>query len=263
MKKKRYRGILADLDGTVNRGHELIPGVDATYATLTAQGVRWVFVSNSATLMPAELAEKISRLGIPVSPDQVVNSASALIKSLQQDHPTSRVMVIGEQRLIAGLIGLGFSVTENPEATDIVVVALDSRFTYDKLSRAHWAIERGALFWATNQDPTYPVPKGFIPGAGSIVAAVATAAGRPPDVVFGKPSPHLAPLALEALNLEPDSCIVVGDRMDTDVLFARNAGIDSALVLTGATTRENLSRFAFEPTYVLESINDLTSLMAD
>ncbi len=259
--KKKYLGILADLDGTMNRGRELIPGADTTYKNLSQRGIRWVFISNNATRLPADIAQRITDLGIPVTESQVVTSASALFQSLSKDYRGAQIMVIGEDRLVQGVQSAGCIITTDPRLTDIVVVSRDTGFTYDKLEKAHLAIQNGARFWATNLDPTFPVPGGFLPGAGSIVAAVAATAERPPDRVFGKPSPDIAGIALQTLGLEPESCLVVGDRMETDILFARNAGLDSALVLTGATSRSDLETYSYAPDYVLESIAGLDSLV--
>ena len=150
----------------------------------------------------------------------MINSASALIREVAKNFIHSRIMVVGQPRLIQGLEGVGVTVTDDPSDTDIVVVALDRYFTYEKLKRAHRAIQMGALFWATNLDVTYPEADGFSPGAGSIVASISTAVGKQPDRVFGKPSTDMAGLALERLGLEASACLVVGDRMDTDVEFA-------------------------------------------
>jgi len=255
-----YRGILADLDGTVNRGHRLIPGADVVYRNLSQRGVRWVFISNGATRLASDLAEKIAGLGLPVRSGQVVNSAAALIRVLQRDYNWARVLVVGEPRLSYGIQQANVVVTEDPTAANVVVVAMDTGFTYEKLKRAHKAIQNGALFWATNLDATFPASEGFLPGAGSIVASVATAVGRPPDRVFGKPNPDMAELALEALDLPAESCLVVGDRMETDILFAKKAGIDSALVLTGATSREMLSNYSYAPDHVFDSIVEMARL---
>jgi HAD superfamily hydrolase (TIGR01450 family) len=260
MVKKCYRGILADLDGTVNRGSILIPGVDATYRQLRRSGVQWMFLSNNATSLATDIAAKINGLGIPVTADQVVTSASALIHTLTEEWSGARALVVGQLRLATGIGEAGITVVEEPSETDIVVVALDTGFTYEKLKRAHAAIQKGALFWATNLDPTFPVPGGFEPGAGSIVAAVATAVGRPPDRVFGKPSPDMATLALRRLKVPAAECLVVGDRMETDILFARNAGMDSALVLTGATAREDVDGFSYAPDYVFDNLVELMDL---
>lgn len=260
MNKKTYQGILADLDGTVNRGGLLLPGAAEAYKRLSEKGVRWVFVSNSAMKLASDLAAKIGSLGLAVTGSQFVNSASALINALQRHFLGKRVMVVGEPRLVEGIGEAGVEITEDPDRTDIVVTALDTGFTYDKLRRAHGALQNGALFWATNTDPSYPTTDGFRPGAGSIVAAIATASGRTPDRVFGKPSPDMAELALEILQLDAEACIMVGDRIETDIVFAKNAEMDSALVLTGASTKEDAERSPYRPEYVFDGIADIVGL---
>jgi HAD superfamily hydrolase (TIGR01450 family) len=260
MKKKPYEGILADLDGTVNRGNLLIDGARHAYAELTRRGIRWMFLSNNATSSAADLADRISRLGLAVTSEQFVNSASAVFHTVKKAYKEARIMVVGEPRLIEGAQQAGAVIEEDPLKAEVVLVALDKGFTYDKLKRAHIAIQHGAAFWATNLDATFPVPEGFLPGAGSVVASIATAAGRPPDKVFGKPAPDMAFLALEILGLPAETCLVVGDRMETDVLFARNAGMDSALVLSGATSRDDLADYDYAPDYVFDTIGDIQEL---
>lgn len=257
---KHYRAILADLDGTINRGDTLIPGAKMRYEELSKRGVRWMFLSNNATTMPENIAAHVNRLGLEVSDNQVVNSASALIRELTTECAGASVLVVGEAKLIDGLKRTGIKLVEEPDKADILVAAMDRGFNYDKLRRAQAAIHGGALFWATNRDAALPVEGGLLPGAGSIVAAIATAAGHPPDRVLGKPSPHMAALALEILGLPKEACLVIGDRMETDILFALNAGIDSALVLTGATSREDLPTFPYAPTYLFESIAEIDTL---
>lgn len=259
-KTTRYQAILADLDGTINRGHILIDGAKAVYEDLSSHGIRWVFISNNASSLARDLAQKIANLGLDVHEDQMVNSASALIHTLEREYRGARVMVIGQQPLMEGIAKAGAIVENDPLQTDIVVTAMDRGFTYDKLAAAHVALQHGARFWATNLDLTFPEAEGFRPGAGSIAAAVQAVAGRPPDRVFGKPQPDMARLTLEILDLDAAACLVVGDRMETDILFARNAGMDSALVLTGATLRSQLEQFDYAPDYVLESIADLPEL---
>lgn len=249
-----YQAILADLDGTVNRGDVLIAGVEAIFRDLSKKGIQWLFLSNNAGLSASELALKLTRLGIPVAEQQVVNSALALTRTLKREHVGQRFMVVGETSLVRAIEEAGGTISEDSANVDVVVVALDKSFTYEKLKSAHIAIQNGAILWATNLDPTFPVPGGFYPGAGSLTAAVVTAAGHPPDRVFGKPSPDMALVALETLKLPASSCLVVGDRMETDILFAKNAGMSSALVLTGATSRSDIANYSYTPDYVFESL---------
>jgi 4-nitrophenyl phosphatase len=259
-KKSLFKAVLADLDGTVNRGSILIEGAKAAYDDLSSRGIPWVFISNNASSLAEDLARKVADLGLDVREDQVVNSASALIHTLNREFRGARVMVIGQPRLMEGIEQAGAVVESDPLKTDIVVTAMDRGFTYEKLLLAHLALQHGARFWATNLDATFPVADGFRPGAGSIAAAVQAVAGRPPDRVFGKPFPDMAFLSLEILGLDAGECLVVGDRMETDILFARNAGMPSVLVLTGATARSQLGDFDFAPDYVLESIADIPDL---
>ena len=257
--KKSYQAILADLDGTVNRGELLIDGARGVYTRLSAKEVRWLFLSNNAQTLAEDLAKKLSDLGLAVKGEQVINSASALIASLEKDHAGARVMVVGEPGLIHGIQTAGSVIEKDPLKTDIVVVGMDRGLTYEKIKLAYLAINRGALFWATNLDPLFPVSGGFHPGAGVVVASVTTAAG-PPDRVFGKPQTDMANLALDRLRVARESCLVVGDRMDTDILFAKKARMDSALVLTGATSREDLGEYDYSPDYVFDTIVDIETL---
>lgn len=262
MAKTLVRAILADMDGTINRGNLLIPGARETYDALRKKGIKWIFISNSARRLAEELAAKINRLGLDVGTEQVINSASALLREIDRNQKGSRFFVIGEPPLVEGLRSAGAMVNEDDCDVDIVVVAMDSQFHYEKLKTAFRALRNGALYWATNLDPTYPMEGGFVPGAGSIVASVSAAIGRAPDRVFGKPAQDMALVALERLGVSPEECLVIGDRMDTDVLFARNAGMQSVLVLTGAMCREELPKYDFTPDYVFENIREVQQLFS-
>lgn len=253
-----YKAILADLDGTINRGDTLIPGVKEVYELTRRKGAEWVFISNNASKLDTELAAKLRRFGLQVQDKQVVTSASALLERIRNGYIGSRFLVVGEQSLAEGIELSGGMVTGDPLSTQIVVIALDRTLTYAKIRDAHLALQHGAEFWATNLDPTYPVESGLYPGAGSIVAAVATAVGRPPDLVLGKPYTHMAEIVTKRLRIPATDCLVIGDRMDTDVLFATRAGMDSAFVLTGAGVREDLFRFEHEPTYVFDHISEVS-----
>ncbi|MGC8604091.1 MAG: HAD-IIA family hydrolase [Desulfomonilaceae bacterium] len=255
-----YKAVLADLDGTINRGNTLIAGADAIYRELSEAGVKWVFLSNNATSLASDLALKLSGLGLNVSEEQVINSATALIQEVSLNFRQSSIMVIGHSELIEGLKNAGARITDDPSDTDIVVVALDRYFTYEKMKKAHRAIHKGALFWATNLDVTFPEADGFSPGAGSVAASISSAVGKGPDRVFGKPSTDMATLAMERLGVKRTACLVVGDRMETDIEFARRAGMASVLVLTGATSRSDLAKYSYAPNYILDSIADLGKL---
>lgn len=260
MKRLNYKVILADLDGTINRGSILLPGVSEIYDELSLQGLQWFFLSNNASVLDVDLFEKIRGWGFSITHRQVVNSASVLTDHIRRHVPGIRLMVVGQQRLAEACINAGALISSDPKLTDAVVVALDRNFTYQKMKMAHKAIQYGARFWATNLDATYPDEENFSPGAGSIVASIAEAAGFAPERVFGKPSPNMAEIVLDRTGVEPSECLVVGDRIDTDMMFARNSNMDCALVLSGATTREILKESSFTPDYVLDDITFLKDL---
>ncbi len=261
MQKRHFKAILADLDGTVHRGAVLIDGALETYKTLSNKGVQWVFLSNNAARLDIELTERLIRLGFDIKPEQMITSATALLETIKTDYVGASFAVVAEENLVAGMVKAGAVISDNPENAEIVVTALDTKLTYDKLKAAHIALQRGALFWATNLDPAYPGEKLFYPGAGSIAAAVATAAGRQPDRVFGKPYPDMGLTALKRLGLQPEDCVVLGDRMETDILLAKNVGMYSVLALTGATSRAQLTNYNFAPDYIIDSIADLGVIM--
>jgi 4-nitrophenyl phosphatase len=256
----RYKAVLADLDGTINRGNDLIPGADIAYRELSDAGIKWLFLSNNSTMAPVDIATRITKLGLAVTEDQVISSVSAIVSEIRQNFIGARIMVIGQQRLIMALEQAGATTTVDPANSEIVVVALDNEFTYEKLKLAHRAIQNGAQFWAANVDPNYPDADGFSPGAGSMVAAISTAAGKAPERIFGKPSIDMATLAIEKIGIRERECLVVGDRMDTDIKFALEAGMASALVLTGVACLEDLSKFPFAPDHILESVSSLKTV---
>lgn len=260
MKNVRYKAILADLDGTVNRGAILLDGVSETYKNLDLLGIKWVFLSNNATVLDSDLCQRIQSWGLPIELGQVINSASVLLNHIRKHVGGINLMVVGQQSLVEGCFNAGATITEDPKKTDAVVVALDRNFTYDKMKRAHKAIQAGALFWATNLDVTFPDEENFSPGAGSVVAAIATAAGIQPQRVFGKPSPDMAEMALSRVAAARSECLVVGDRIDTDIMCAKNANMDCALVLTGATTRQMIEDGSIKPDYIMDDISGLLEL---
>jgi len=255
---RQYPGYLFDLDGTIYLGDGLIPGADRTIAALRGRGASVLFLSNKPIARRASYAEKLTRLGIPASTDDVVNSPLAAARYLAADHAGARVMLIGEQPLIDELTEAGVTLTGEVEDTDILLVSWDRQLTYDKLHRAHDALMRGARFMATNPDVTCPVEGGrMVPDAGANIAYLQACTGRELEVMIGKPSPIITRMALAEMGLQPDECLMVGDRLDTDMAMGETAGLDTCLVLTGCTSREDLRASTRNPTWVLDSVADL------
>lgn len=254
---RRYRGYIFDLDGTVYLGPDAIPGAPETIAALRRDGARCVFLSNKPIESVASYEAKLTRLGIPAVPGDVLNSSVVMARYLRRTMPGARVYLIGEAPLADELVGAGCTLTTDPLATDVVVVSWDRQFTYQKLDDALQAILRGARFVATHPDRTCPVPGGVVADAGGMIAAVEAVTGKACEVITGKPSAWTIEFALERLGIPPAESIMIGDRLETDMRMGINAGIDTAVVLTGVTQRRDLETSAVKPTYVLESLRGL------
>lgn len=255
---RQYAGYLFDLDGTIYLGEELIPGADRTVAALRERGAKVLFLSNKPIARRATYAEKLSKLGIPATEADVVNSPLAAARYLAAEHPGARVMVIGEQPLLDELTDAGVRLTDAVEDTDILLVSWDRDINYDKLHRAHDALTAGARFMATNPDVTCPVEGGrMVPDCGAKIAYLEASTGRELEVMIGKPSPIITKLSLGEVGLQPEECLMTGDRLDTDILMGETGGLDTCLVLTGCTCREDLRASTRNPTHVLDSVADL------
>jgi NagD protein len=261
---RRFEGYVFDLDGTVYLGERAIAGAPETVRCLREAGCRVAFVSNKPLEPRERYAEKLTRLGIPTDPADVLTSGHVLGRWLAAEAPGARVFVVGEPPLLAELAAFGLRITNDTqrrEGADFVVAAFDRTFDYGKLNTAFQAIRQGARFVATNADRTCPIEGGEIPDAAAVIGAIEGCTGKKVELVAGKPSPLIIEAGLARMGgLSPEQCLVVGDRLETDVVMAQQAGAASALVLTGVTRREDLSRSSIQPDYVLESVADLCSV---
>jgi phosphoglycolate/pyridoxal phosphate phosphatase family enzyme len=262
-----YAGYIFDLDGTVYLGERLIPGAGKAIAALRARGARVIFLSNKPIQTREHYAEKLNRLGVPVEVGDVLNSSSVMAHYLGRRHPGARLYVVGEKPLRDELRRAGFDVVEDPSIIgwklDYVVAAFDRTFDYAKLNHAMQAVKRGARFVATNPDRTCPVDEGEIreiPDCAGMIGAIEGVTGVKVEEVVGKPSPLMVEAALAALGgLAPGDCLMAGDRLETDILMGRRAGIATALVLSGISTWEMAEAAPPEerPDYVLETLAGL------
>jgi 4-nitrophenyl phosphatase len=247
------RAAVFDLDGTIFIGKTAIPGAREALALLREQGVATLFLTNAGTRSRAGVAEKLSSLGFAARPEEVYCGSYILAKHISAKYPGKKVFIVGEPGLAEELRLNGVPVSESADA-GIVAVCLDRTLTYEKLAKAHVLLRKGALFLATNKDHVFPIEDGTMPGAGAIVAALEFSSERTPYIV-GKPNT----LAFELMRAEHGilaaETVMVGDRLDTDVAFARNCGMKSALVLTGNSKREDIGDL--KPDYVLNTVAEL------
>lgn len=258
-----YDGYIFDLDGTVYLGEVLLPGALEALTTLRRLGRRVVFLSNNPTHSRHDYAAKLTRLGLPTTADEVINSSVVMAAFLQKRMPGARLFVVGEEPLCRELAAAGFRLTQQPGEIDAVIASFDRTFAYWKLQTAFDAIRLGAAFFATNGDRYCPVPitpatpTGGQPDAAAIIAAIEACTNKRVEAIVGKPSPHMAAAILDVLQLPPHRCLMTGDRLETDVSMGLAAGMDTALTLTGATPLAALATAEMQPTYVVHSLVEL------
>jgi len=252
-----YRAYLFDLDGTIYLGDALLPGAAETVAALRAAGRRTIFLSNNPTRTRQQYAAKLTDLGIPTGVADVVNSSFVLAQWLLRTAPGATLFVVGEEPLKHDLRAAGFRFSERAGEIDIVVASFDRTFVYSKLQLAFDAIRAGARLVGTNPDRYCPVPGGGEPDAAAIIAAIEACTGVQCDPIVGKPSPIMVSTIMGLLDLPPAHCLMVGDRLETDITMGVRAGMATCLVLTGDASREKLAASGLTPTLVLERLDGL------
>ena len=252
---KNKIGLIIDLDGTMYRGNQMVEHADEFVAQLIKSGIPHLFLTNNSSRTPHVVAEHLKGMGIPAEPDNVYTAAQAAARYISREQSGARVYVIGEHGLLEAVQEAELEVVQ--DKPDYVVQGIDRSFDYAKLAEAVRHIRSGAVYIQTNPDLLLPSDNGFMPGAGSIGAAIQAASGRSP-VVIGKPSAIIMKDAIELLGLTPDQVWVIGDNAATDIRAGQAAGCKTALVLTGLTTRDNLSSMidgaGVEPDLVCDSL---------
>jgi HAD superfamily hydrolase (TIGR01457 family) len=250
----RYEALFVDLDGVVYRGNQPVPGARTVLDRVRERGTSVLFITNNSSRAPGQVAEMLGGLGIRATASEVMTSAVATATMLEREGARGlQAFVVGELGIRAALEEVGIRVLDGePHSADMVVVGWDRTVDYAKLRAASLLVQRGARLVATNADPTYPAPDGLWPGAGAILAAVVAASGGSPTVV-GKPSKPMFDAARERSGT--DKALVVGDRIDTDVLGAARAGLDSLVVFSGVATPAELLGAAELPTYAATGLD--------
>jgi 4-nitrophenyl phosphatase len=251
----KIRYLITDMDGVLWRSRQPLPGLVEFFQFLRRQGIRFVCATNNASTLPEKLAERLQSWGTDVQSDEIITSSIATADYLAAHYPVgTRVYVVGMEGLRVPLLQRGFEIAEDHVAA--VVVGIDWQLTYEHIKRAALNIRAGAIFVGTNGDRTFPSNEGIIPGAGSILAAIETGTDVKP-IVMGKPEAYLYETALLRMEAVLDQTLVLGDRLETDILGAVRMNLPSALVLSGVTTREQLAASDYQPDWVFEDIRDL------
>jgi arabinose operon protein AraL len=260
--ERLYEGYVFDLDGTIYLGDELLPGAQRLVLKLRELEKRVIFLSNNPTKDPKMYAEKLGELGLETPESEILNTVVTMTQWLLQNHPGATVFPISEDPLKNSLREAGIRMSDNPEEIDIVIASYDRGFEYRKLQIAFdaiWFYER-AMLVTTNPDRYCPFPGGRgEPDAAAIVGAIEACTGAECEVNVGKPDPIMLETIMDLIGLDAEECVMTGDRLYTEILMAKGAGMPSAVVLTGETTAEDLEREWEEnlPDYTLERIDQL------
>lgn len=252
---RAYKGYLIDLDGTVYRGAERIEGAVSFINKLRERSIPYLFVTNNSTKSPKQVAAHLQQFSIDANEDDVLTSSLAAATVIRKENKGASVYMIGETGLREALIEQGLHLTK--QDPDYVVVGLDRQLTYDKLATACLAIRDGALFYSTNADKAIPTERGLLPGNGSVTTLIAEATGAEP-LYIGKPAAKMVDEALDRLGLNRNEVLMIGDNYETDILAGINAGVDTLLVHTGVTTKEDLRHVKSKPTYTCDDLRNWT-----
>jgi NagD protein len=249
---------LSDMDGVLVREEHALPGAAEFLARLEERQRRFLVLTNNSIFTQRDLSARLARSGLQVPPDSIWTSALATATFLADQLPSGSAYVIGEAGLTTALHDVDYILTDRDP--DFVVLGETRTYSFEAITRAIRLIEGGARFIATNPDVTGPSEAGPLPATGSVAALITKATGREPYFV-GKPNPMMLRSALNKIEAHSENTIMVGDRMDTDVVAGIEAGLDTILVLTGSTARSDIERFPWRPGRVLESIADAVELV--
>ena len=253
-KIKSKAGFIIDMDGVIYHGNKLLPGVNEFLSWLETSGKKYLFLTNASERTPKELHEKLKRLGINVGEDHFYTSALATASFLASQKPDGSAFIIGDAGLIHALYSVGYTINNvNP---DYVVVGDTHGYNFEKIEIAVNLVLKGARLIGTNPDVSGPVENGITPSTKALIAPIEIASGKRAYFV-GKPNPLMMRIALRKLGVKREEAIVIGDRMDTDIRCGLESEIDTLLVLSGITERDDIDTFPYRPQYVLNGVIDL------
>ncbi len=250
---------LMDMDGVLVHEDHLVPGADEFLAELQATGTPFVVLTNNSIRTPRDLCARLVATGLDVPEEAIWTSALATAAFLHTQRPGGSAYVVGESGLTTALHDVGYVLTDREP--DYVVLGETRTYSFTAITTAIRLVERGARFIATNPDTTGPSRDGSLPATGAVAALISAATGKQPYYV-GKPNALMMRSALRKIGAHSESTLMIGDRMDTDVLSGLEAGLQTILVLTGISTAESVERFPYRPTLVLESVADLVGRTA-
>lgn len=248
------RNYLIDMDGVLVRGTETVPGAGEFVAALREKGIKFLVLTNNPIYTPNDLAHRLKIMGLEVPAGNIFTSAMATARFLQTQKQRSTAYVVGESGLTSAMHQAGFIITDHHP--DYVVLGETRTYDFDAITRAIRLVAAGARFIATNPDASGPSESGLVPACGAMAALIKEATGRSPFFI-GKPNPLMMRSALNYLGVHSEETVMVGDRMDTDIVAGVQSGMDTILVLSGVTRRADVDNFPYQPSRIVESIAEI------
>ena len=249
-----YKNYLMDMDGVLIRGRVPIPGAVEFIERLNERELPYLVLTNNPIYTPRDLSHRLSTMGFNLPAERIFTSAIATARFMNKQRPHGKAYVMGESGLTDAIHSVGYVITDHEP--DYVVVGETHGYNYTSFTKAIRLILDGARFVATNPDPSGPTDEGMVPVCGAMTALIQAATGVAPFFV-GKPNPLMMRTALSYLGAHSEESVMIGDRMDTDVVAGVSSGLETILVLTGVTKAEEVSRFPYQPTHILDSIADV------
>jgi NagD protein len=248
------KNYLTDMDGVILRGRTLITGAAEFVQRLRTKGIPFLILTNNSQYTQRDLQVRLSYMGLEVPAEAIFTSALATAQFLHSQRPGGRAYVIGESGLTTALHDIGYVLTD--QEPEYVVLGETTAYSFERITRAIRFVTDGARFIATNPDVMGPGEGGIVPATGAVAALISAATGVKPYFV-GKPNPLMMRTALRTINAHSENSVMIGDRMDTDIVAGLESGLRTILVLTGVTTREQVERFPYRPTWIKESVAEI------
>ena len=248
------KNYMMDMDGVLVTGSNIVPGANKFIERLKARGAKYLVLTNNPRYTPGDLSHRLQRIGLDIPPENILTSALATARFLVAQKPEGTAFVIGESGLTGAIHEVGYVITDHDP--DYVVLGETNSMDYEQITQAIRFVSAGAHFIATNPDPSGPGEDGLVPACGAMAALIERASGVSPFFV-GKPNPLMMRIALNYLGAHSENSVMIGDRMDTDIVTGIQSGLETILVLTGVTREEDVRRFPYQPTRVVRSIAEI------
>ncbi len=251
---KTEKNFIIDMDGVLVHGRTIIPGADTFIDRLRSAKRKFVVLTNNPLYTPGDLSHRLKIVGLDIPRENIFTSAMATARFLDHQAPAGKAFVIGGSGLTSQLHEVGYIITDHDP--EVVVLGETQSYDFEAITKAIRFVARGARFIATNPDASGPTENGIVPACGAMAALIERATGCAPFFV-GKPNPLMMRTALNHLNVHSEETVMVGDRMETDIIGGIQAGMETVLVLSGLTTRDDIQRFPYRPSHVVNSVADI------